>query len=426
MLLPSTSKAIELASYQNGQVEQIAGQAHTIYIAIDRIKIRNTSSLESKQVGLITEENRDSLFFKSHNDLWLEVTDSEGRHLGYSYKSVFHKKPVVSLSTGLNYFGDKYNIEFVGYIFDPTEDSYRQSFYYYQVFKNGEPIFSKGRESIGKILRKKMIRDQGEVFPTQFHLLKTDSRSIGWLFGWNKHADEEGKGYYPDLDFSFARALIPSHDRLNKNSETELYTTEYYGLKFKSIADLLDHEKNQILLTPVTYHLHLFACNACSGKYYMPSEVLITAGESRTTVKNSKKITINLKLVDKNPEYAFAIAFNQDDHAAMKVAASQFDEQFKIASEHCGKYDVSLKQTIASSEYTFFIDIKEHWTLIDQRLRIKKEYDPISSRYAAECLYEVLPPDFVWHVFYRTGLFPSRKSVDEYIDHKYMITLYTY
>jgi len=413
-----------LRSYQDGQVQQMPGHAFVVYVANDRIRIRANPSLNAKQVGLITEENREGLLFKPYNGEWLEVIDSGGSLVGYSFEAVFEKKSGVVLSHTIDYSGDQYRVEFVGYLFSPEEDSYRQSFYHYQILKNGEEVFTKGRKSTGDRLREKMIllkSDSGVGItpdvqaPTQFHLLSADDKPVGWLFGWNKHGENNWNG---GKDFSFGRVFVPTHNRFSKTFETELFTEGYGGFKFRVIADLLDREPNQVLLTPVHAQGNVFFCGACMGYYFMPSEILITAGQTRTSVKQSN-ITINRRLIESNPAYAFGIAFNQDDHAAMKVAAEGFDEMFKVASESCGEYDVSLKQTVAASEYTYSVNMSEHWAVVSRRMGKGDMWGVTTD--VAQCLYQVLPDEFVWNVFTRTGLFPSRRAVDEYIENEYQL-----
>jgi len=407
-----------LRSYQDGQVLQMPGQEVVVYIAIERIRIREAPSLEAKQIGLITDENRDSLEFKPHNDQWLEVIGANGAVIGYSFTAVFEKKKAVTLSHSINYFGDQYSIDFVGYLFDPNADSYRQSSYYYQILKNGEEVFTKGRKATGDSIRKQMVIQRGEVAPTQFHLLSAGGKPVGWLFGWNKHGESGWGGWSGGLDFSFGRVFIPTHSRFGIISKTELFTEDFGGFKFRAIADLLDRELNQVLLTPVHAHGNVYNCGACMGYYFMPSEVLITAGRYRTAVKQSN-ITINRRLIENNPAYAFGIAFNQDDHAAMKAAAQGFDDLFNAASVTCGQYDVSLKETVASSEYTYSVNMSEHWAVVSRRMGKGDMWGVTTD--VAQCLYQVLPDEFVWNVFTRTGLFPSRRAVDEYIENEYQL-----
>jgi hypothetical protein len=56
----------ELAVYQNGQVKQMTGDRYEVLIPEERIRIRLAPSLNSIQIGLLTEENRDLYIYKPY------------------------------------------------------------------------------------------------------------------------------------------------------------------------------------------------------------------------------------------------------------------------------------------------------------------------------------------------------------------------
>ena len=63
--------------------------------------------------------------------------------------------------------------------------------------------------------------------------------------------------------------------------------------------------------------------------------------------------------------------------------------------------------------------MSEHWAVVSRRMGKGDMWGVTTD--VAQCLYQVLPDEFVWNVFTRTGLFPSRRSVDEYIENEYQL-----
>ena len=412
LLLMITAHTYAVDTYHHNQVTQMSGQKYHIYIPTTRIRIRQEPSLDSKQIGLITDENDKSYTYKPHNSKWLSVNTLDGKVVGYSYKELFYKQPVAVFEDEIVTTDGTYRIEFTGYPYNPPDDySYRQSQYRYQLFLNDKEVFTKGSKKIFQNIQLRMIRSRTDEIPTQFHSLLIQDEKVGWLFGWNKHVES----YYTDLDFSFARIFIPQRDDV-------VFTESYEGIKFRKVADLLDKKPNQLLITPTEWQGYVFNCYKCMAYYYLPKEIMLTRKKGEVVVSKSD-ITINRRFIDSNPAYAYAIAFNIDDHATMKEASSRFLGELETAGELCAEHDISIEETIDTSDG--YVDLEAHW----QKVAEMRGYSDRNRHYmhmdsavkAMNCLERVIVDhEFVWHTFYRTGLFPSRKTIDAYIKNRYL------
>lgn len=416
LLLITATHSYAVNTFHNNQVTQMIGQKYHIYIPIERIRIRQGPSLDTKQIGLITDENEKSYVYKPHDSKWLTVSTLEGDLVGYSYEELFRKRPVAVLKDEVKTTEGIYRIEFIGYEFDATVNTYSQLQYYYQLFLNDEEIFTKGSKTRFNNIQPRLAGNGDEEIPTQFHSLTIQDKKVGWLFGWNKYEDD---GYYTDLDFSFARIFVPQHS-VSSSSESidRLFTGAYEGIKFRTIADLLDKEPNQLLITPTDYQGNVFFGGAALGYYYIPRELRVTKIGDEVAVSKSD-IKINQRLIDSDPAHVYAIAFNIDDHAVMKKVSSKFQGEMEIASESCGKYDVSIE--IMGVQQGGYIDMYEYWKRAAGVLGYEDRFPLSAARDAASCIEGALmfSRDFVWHFFYRTGLFPSRKTIDHYIEKQY-------
>lgn len=401
LLLVTTTHSFAVDTFQNNQVIQMTGQKYHIYIPTERIRIRQGPSLDTKQIGLITDENEKSYVYKPHDSKWLSVSTLNGELVGYSYEELFRKRPVVVLKDEIKTAEGIYRIEFTGYPFNPADDSYTQSQYYYQLFLNDKKIFGKGSKTTFQNIQLRVAGNGDETIPTQFHSLTIQDKKVGWLFGWNKH--ENYDDIWEDLDFSFARLIIP-----NAGQEA-LFTDSYYGLKFTAIADQLDKTDNQLLITPTKEHT-LWNCYPCRGFYYMPTAVMVTLNDDKSvSVETSDDITINDQFIKNNPEYAYAIAVNGNDYESMRKASNLFLDKIENASLLCGPYDYDI------ADYAFgrYAYLKYEWYKWSN-----EERDLFSS--AANCLGIAGGSEFAWHTFYRTGLFPSKKTIDTYIKNRYV------
>lgn len=397
LLLTTATHSYAVDTFQNNQVVQMTGQKYHIYNPTERIRIRQGPSLDTKQIGLITDENEKSYIYKPHNSKWLSVSTLEGKLVGYSYEELFYKRPVAVLKDEIKTAKGVYRLEFTGYEFDPTKDSYNQLQYYYQVFLNDEEIFTKGSKTRFQSIQPRVAGNGDEEMAVQFHSLTIQGKKIGWLFGWNKHEDYDDT--WKDLDFSFGRVIIP-----DANSD-KLFTESYQGMKFAAIADHLDKAENQLLITPVEEHM--LSCYPCRGFYYLPSAVMITSKKDQgLSVKTSAKITINDRFIESNPEYAYAIAVNIDDYDSMRKASNLFMDKIENASQLCASYDYDITD-YALGRYVY---LKYRW---DREAR-----ELFTS--AANCLGIAGGSEFAWHAFYRTGLFPTKKTIDTYIKNRYV------
>ena len=412
LLAFSSAHSYALNAFHDNQVTQMAGEKNYIYLPPHkRIIVRQEPSLESDHIGLLTPENSGGFIYKPHDDKWLTVTTFGGELIGYSYKKLFEKRTVAVLEDTIVTADGVYRINFYGYPYDPDHThghslTYDESQYYYQITMDNNELFSKGDKITFNHILERVISGEGEDVPIQLYSLNIQDEKIGWFFGWNNI----GEG--SEIDFSFARVLIPQSSMQHPNG---LYTETYRGINFNKIADFLDKKPNQLFIIHTKSQGNVFYCTACLGFYYIPRQLTLTKDGEQLSVGESN-IKITKDLISSDPAYAYAIAFNLDDYDSMRKASSTFKKEIKLAGELCGRHDVDIELTVKPNNR--YIDMSTHWHSIGL---LHGYINPglYMANSAANCLENVLPFNFVWHFFYRTGLFPSEKTINKYINNKY-------
>lgn len=410
-LLSGTVHSVEVVSGQvytdsTGQIEQMLSDRHVIYRPRGRVKIRKNPSLHAKQIGLLNEENMDWYVYKTHNEDWLRVSKVGEGPVGYSHKSAFTVNDVVVLEDYIYYAGSSYQLKFIGYALpqDGSYYTYRTRDYFYEIFQDGSLIFTKGRRKIRELLAGRAEKKSREALHSQFHALTINGKKVGWLFGWNKY---QSYGPY-SLDFSFARLLIPAH---TDSAAPGLYTTSIEGLKQSAVADLLDRNDNELLITPTEVEGNLFSCGACLGYYYTPKLIKITRHESQTVSVTASDVPITDRLIEADPGYAYAIAFNQDDTQGMRKAFDVLKPKLIGVEKSCSEYDIPLDGTIGPSWRWGAHVMRSHW----KKVREMRGNSHIEDD-AHDCVKPLLTDGLDWHLFIRTGLFPSISTIEGYIN----------
>jgi len=266
--LGSLADEWNLNTYQNNQVQQVQAQVYYIYEPELNTPIREAPSLDSKVIALLNNNDRNFSYdtnwkdykYTKHNDEWMSVSSfADDSLVGYSHRSLFKHKVVLEYNDSIETPYGTFELEFIGHPFQPhhVEETYRPGNYWYGIKLNDKLLLEKGWR-INKTHAEHMVKQEGEFMPTKFHTLNIQDKKVGWLFGWNQY---EGADFNQDLDFSFTRVLIPTQETL--------YSNDALAHKFRVIADWLDKEDNQLIITP-TYGQDTFDSHASFGYYYLP------------------------------------------------------------------------------------------------------------------------------------------------------------
>jgi hypothetical protein len=252
--------------------------------------------------------------------------------------------------------------------------------------------------------------------PSQFYELKIENKKVGWLFGWDR-----SNGIY-GTDLTFARIIAPVEGKFDSHRGSQLFSESYDGLKFKQIADLLAKNSSELLIIYTDHESNVFNCGACYGRYHSPYQVTIKNINGKISVIESN-VKVNQDLIESNSYYAYSIAFGLNDHKAMKEASSQFLHDLKIASEKCGRFDIPLNKwndNIYTERGSKLLKLYDHWEKAGELL-VTDRYNIDILDDASECLENEVSPEFDWYVFMRTGLFPSEKTINSYIENELLI-----
>jgi len=331
-----------------------------------------------------------------------QVQQALGEVYFTSNKTILKYEDIVSTPSG------DYKLEFVGHPYEGG--TYRQANYYYRITKNnGELVYENGK-SHEKRHFNEGVKKEGKLMPLQFYTLDIQGKRVGWLFGWNKYENAE---YYQDIDFSFARVLIPTGETL--------YTASGDGFKFKEVADLLDKQDNQLVVTE-GYTQDTFDAKPTYGYHYIPIQHLIALEEGSVTVSTGV-IDISDRLIENDPYYAYAIALNTDKYDDIKRISDRFKDKLELASNHCPQFELTVAEACpeCTSEGLFrpaaYLGVhidrwgEGGWEAFE---KARDRVDDIET-----CLTEVLTEDEFYHLFYRTGLFPSQRVIDDYLENQY-------
>ena len=240
----------------------------------------------------------------------------------------------------------------------------------------------------------------------QFHTLDIQGKRVGWLFGWNQYAK-----YDSDLDFSFARLVVPI------GNKGELYTAQGEGFKFRVIADFLDKKDNQLIITEG--HIQdTFGVKARFNYYHLPYQHLFTLDEDGLINVETGNIEISEKLIDSNPYYAYSIALNYDDYDAIRKTSSRFKDTLDKAAKECPEYDLTAAQGCpeCAKEGIFRPTAYVGYTNRTRENSVERHKvdDELKS-----CLVSAVGKDAYYYLFFSTGLFPSQKVINDYLENGY-------
>lgn len=405
-----------LNTYQNGQVQQVAGQVYYTYEPQINTRVRQQPSLDSNVLGLLNNDDRNHDTDINHKDYkyapydeeWMKVLDFDGKLLGYSHHSLFYKSnTIIKYEDSVQTPTGTYKLEFIGHPYrQALEHTYGSGNYYYRItLDDAELIYERGWKSNKRHLQEMYIQE-GEFLPTQFHTLDIQGKRVGWLFGWNQYAN-----YSTDVDFSFARLIVPT------GTKRELYTTQGLGFKFRVIADFLDKQDNQLIITEGRTQ-NIFGARAMFNYYHLPYQHLFTLDEDGLINVATGNIEISEKLIESNPYYAYSIALNYDDYDAVKMASNRFKDALDRAAKRCPEYDLTVAQKCpeCAKEGIFRPTVYVGYTnrTRENSAERHKAYDELES-----CLVSAIGKEAYHYLYFSTGLFPSQKVIDDYIKNKY-------
>ena len=95
----SLADALNLNTYQNGQIQQVAGQVYYTYEPQTNTRVRQLPALDSSVLGLLNNDDRNhdtdinhkDYKYAPYNEEWMSVLDFNNNLLGYSYRPLFYK-----------------------------------------------------------------------------------------------------------------------------------------------------------------------------------------------------------------------------------------------------------------------------------------------------------------------------------------------
>lgn len=414
----SLADALNLNTYQNGQIQQVAGQVYYTYEPQTNTRVRQLPSLDSSVLGLLNNDDRNhdtdinhkDYKYAPYNEEWMSVLDFDNKLLGYSYRPLFYKSnTIIKYEDSVQTPTGTYKLEFIGHPYrQALEYSYNSGNYYYSItLDDVELILEKGWQGNKRHLQEMYIQE-GMFMPTQLHTLDIQDKRVGWLFGWNQYANSE---YSTDLDMSFARMIVP----LGKHRG--LYTEQKRGYKFREIADLLDRGDNQLLITEGRIQ-DTFGVKAMWNYYHLPYQHLFTLEEDGYIDVKTGNIEISEKFIESNPYYAYSIALNYDDYDAIRRASSKFKDTLNKVAKRCPEYDLTVAQGCpeCAKEGLFRPTAYVGYTnrTRENSADRHKAYDDRKT-----CLVSAIGQEAYHYLFFATGLFPSQRVIDDYIENEY-------
>jgi len=405
----SFAGASELNSYHYNQVQQVEGQVYYVYEPAENARMREQPSFDGNIVGLLNLNDRDhptdrdwrNYKYTRHNSDWMLVSQLGGESVGYSHSSLFTKQTILQYTGKVEASNGTYELDFLGYPYSNI-GTYGKNNYWYKVTLNGELLVENGWNLRFEGISRRMEKQEDAFLPAQIHELLIQEKNIGWLFGWNRFNDAT---FHQGLEFSFARVIVPTLD--------SMYNQSHHGLKFSEIADLLDKKYNQLVITPTQIQDTIHSIPH-RGYYYTPYQVTFWSNDSGTQARESS-FKVSDALVRLNPFYAYAIAVNTNDHTGMRKSSDNFLAVLKDAEQACSEYEFLVEEVCPECKTTKSFNPVSY---------LENNGSPLSSNYnqIKRCLLSALPNDAVYHLFSRTGLFPSEKVINDYISNQYRYT----
>lgn len=288
-----------------------------------------------------------------------------------------------------------------------NEDPYwKRSSYRYEIVANGKRLYSGGTNNTHTKLGYELFNKSLANEPSFVHELYIGKTKVGWLYGWNKHADnKDNVANYSDYgyshgygtDFSVARLLIPIVD---KNNQIKIFSKYLQGVKFQDIADLLDIDDNEIKIVPTEDEQSIFGSGAITGYYYLPSPIISIKSINGDIKVTEEELKITDKLIKNDPYYAFSIAYHNNDIYSMKKAYDLLKHTLEIdmkSSNECNEY----KKNLNDFKVDGYISMKKFW----DSFKYGSHYDVM------KCFNEKYNA-----IFIRTGIIPTQKFIDEFFE----------
>ena len=191
--LSSLAGEPNLNTYQNGQVQQVAGQVYYTNEPQINTRVRQQPSLDSNVLGLLNNDDRNHDTDINHKDYkyapydeeWMKVLDFDGKLLGYSHRSLFYKSnTIIKYEDSVQTPTGTYKLEFIGHPYrQALEHTFGSGNYYYSItLDDAELIYERGWKSNKRHLQEMYIQE-GEFLPMQFHTLDIQGKK-SWVAVW--------------------------------------------------------------------------------------------------------------------------------------------------------------------------------------------------------------------------------------------------
>jgi hypothetical protein len=173
----------------------------------------------------------------------------------------------------------------------------------------------------------------------------------------------------------------------------------------KSFADLLDKKDNQLLITSgLTHSIRWGMSN--NAYYYIPWQRLITLKNNNVDVVEGGNITLSNKIIERDPYYAYALAVITNDYEGIRKSSKIFEDILQKVSTACPDFNLTVEE-------------------VCPKCKKRKVFrsDSYESNFETEgiqvCLRMALPFEAYYHLFYKVGLYPSKKVIDDYLENRY-------
>lgn len=391
----------------SGKIKTVSGKAIEFFVPIARVKMRAHKNINSRQVGLITPDNDFKYRIFDAGSGWVKVC--KGNTIkGYCVKKFFNKRWMLLAESEINLNGNA--VQFKTIIAVVCNQKLFCA-YTYKVNSKGNTLYKSSTLIcyIDKYVKtySQDLKASNKYSKSYLNELIIDKKVVGWLFGWNKF---KGEDYQKELDFSVARLIVPYLD----NGQIKLYEKRLNGVELTDIYSCLPSAKREIKIIYMEAHCGVFSGGCSIGYYYIPHEISLTKkGDGKLLIKEKRYVEITEKLIAHNPYYAYSLAYIFNNKEIMKKAYEKFKKELVEVDKKCGQYVLDLDRFVVNDR----LQLEKYWHSF---VKPKDKYEGPIEYKAAKCLEKVIGPERSWYLFYRTGLFPSRKIIEQYLDNEYV------
>ena len=466
-VLFSNQTDIDLKEFQSGKIKQLSGNLYSYYVPRKEVNIRLDKIENSEKVGTISKDNYSNYYIVDADEIWLSIYSEKDRKLiGYSRKYVdlwddqirklFDRYSFIKTSSKVIVDNTVFYFDLIRCLDGKVGKWDMSGRYYYEISYIDDnqriKLFSNGDEryfinsGLSVYIDKTIASDSQAVKDSDLYVLRFDNEIFGWMFATSKG------GWYSQFDFTNSWVFIPKADGF-------LYKKHTYALKLTQIGEYLKTKDNQIDIIMMKDATGIQTCGACTGWDYFPEILRIQKNnkDSKKAFMNENnmsteefeameeyaaenygsywfdnvqildnvRIEITQEFIESDPSYAFAIAFIANDKKSMRKAYELIKEELLIRLEKCDKYYKPLDDYIS---YDFqnqvgkdVVNLEEYW----QSFTAADGYFQIQHSEAYEYLLECTGLDEkessldFYDLFYRTGLYPDPRLIEQYLESEY-------